>query len=397
MFIFEDFEIRLHKILFEGGNAPYINRETGEANGRATKVDIKSIGRSIFITEFIKVLSHINGKFQREYNEPLWPDFGVVESGFAFSGSSESLFDSSISDEDFLKHKPIVGDIDVIVPHKQLKPLFDLLAKLEGKKITADVIYLGQNKKTQGGHQINAVFEYKGYKPQIDFEGSEYVDAKPSDFAKFGHSSNWEDVKQGFKGLYHKIWLKNLVRAVSSREDIIIATPASTPEKIRKQKLTTIPKELAFSIDRGIRVKIAPMLDENGEQIILDGQLVYKELPTSKSTYEQNIANMFKMIFKQKATGNDLKDFNSFVGVVELSKKHLDREQISLAFEVTLNDLWGKGAQGFEANNPELDSQIKTKMVDYLIDAFGLIGYDEKINKMRNGFNANYKMVDISA
>jgi hypothetical protein len=397
MFIFEDFEVRLNKILLEGGNAPYIDRETGEAKGRATKVDVSKLGRANLVGEFIRVFAYINGKFKRKYNEPLWPDFGVIESGFAFNGSSESLFDQDIDDKAFLQHKPVVGDIDVTIPHKQLKPLYDLLAELEGEKITKDVTYLGQNKKTQGGHQINSVFEYKGYKPQVDFEGSDYVDSKPTDFAKFGHSSDWEDVKQGFKGLYHKFWLKNLTRAISSREDIIIATPASTPEKVRKKKLSTIPKELAFSVDKGIRVKIAPMLDDQGEPVELDGQKVYKELPTAKSTYEQNIGNMFNMIFGKEPDGNEMKQFKSFVGLVALTKKYIDPKKAQLAFDVTINDLWGKGAQGLEANNPDLDSDIKTKMVEYLIDAFGFSGYDEKINKMRDEFKANYRMVNIEA
>jgi hypothetical protein len=395
MFIIEDFEVRLNKILLEGGNAPYIDRETGEEKGRATKVDISKLGRSEFVGEFLKVFAYINGKFKREHGKPLWDDFGVVDSGFAFNGSSESLFDKNIDDETFLQHKPVVGDIDIIIPRDKLKPLFELLEKLEGKNITSEVTYLGQNKKTQHGHQINAVFEYKGYKPQIDFEGSEYIDSKPSDFAKFGHSSDWEDVKKGFKGLFHKFWLMTLVATMSAREDVILATPASTPEKIRKKKMTSIPKELSFSVDRGLRIKIAPMLDEHGNQVELEDKKVYKELPTASSSYEQNIENIFKLVFDKTPDGNDLKKFKSFVGLVELSKKHIDSEVTRVAFESTLKMLWAPGAQGLEVNNPELDSEIKTKMVEYLISEFGFTGYDEKINKMRDEYKANYRTVKV--
>jgi hypothetical protein len=382
--------------LFEGGNAPFIDRETGEMRGRAGKVSITEMGRDRFVNDFVTLFSVINNLYNDKYGEYLWPKFDVVTSGHAFNGSSEAIFNKQIPDEEIEQHKPVVGDIDITIPRRMLGQLFDLLTTVEGKPLTKEIIYLGNNKKNQHGHQINAVFSYRGYNVQIDFEGSDYKDNKPTEFAKFSHSAHWDDIKKGFKGVYHKLLLINLVRSISEKQDIIIVTPASTPEKIRVKKMVELPRELAFSVDRGLRVKVAPFLDVNGKQIKVSGKDAYKELETSESEYSTHIPDIFFIVFKKKPTKDELQKFGSFSGLVELAKEKLTTQQKEKLFDYILNNLWGKGAQGFEANNPQLDTEIKMKLVDYLKTNFQLTGVERKIEDMKTEFIKNYRTAQLA-
>ena len=389
----------LMDILFEGGNTRAINRTTGEALAYAEKIDFKTISRKDFVKDFIELLHILNKRYKDKYSSFIWEDFSVIETGFAFNGSASALFDKNITDDEFVKYKPDVGDIDVTIPHDCLSKLFELLSLLENEQITPHIKYLGQNKQSQSGHQINALFRYKDKTNcQIDFEGTEYQDSKPTDFTKFAHSSNWEDIKHSLKGVHHKYLLIDLVRALSEKEDIVIVTPASTIESLKKKKLSTLPRELAFSVDKGLRVKIELMKDAKGNPVELEGKKVYKELPTENSIYEKNIENIFEMIFKRQPTESELEEFGSFVGLVDLAKKYTDNQHIEKMFEILIDEhLWGKRAQGLERGNPKLDEQIKDKMVSYLIDVFPFLKrFQSKIENLKKDFYDNYQTLDVT-
>ena len=122
------------KILNEGGNAPFINRETGEILGDAEKIDLKNVNRTRVTKSLQLMFAQLDKLYEKKHGKKLWNDFSVVESGHAFNGSAEHFFNKEISDNEFKLHKPMVGDIDVTIAHDKLKPLFDLLAELE--KIT---------------------------------------------------------------------------------------------------------------------------------------------------------------------------------------------------------------------------------------------------------------------
>jgi len=167
------------------------------------------------------------------------------------------------------------------------------------------------------------------------------------------------------KAFSHKYILRALIGGASIRKDIVIATGKSTPDKITltKSKVHSIPRMLKFSVGRGIRVAYEPMLDERGEVIYVDGKQVYKEIPSKNSTYETVIANIYKLAFRQlKGNEQDVKLFGTFVGVLELMKRFLNKEQIKATHDRYLDLLWGtKGqrAQELEVNNPVLDFEVK--------------------------------------
>lgn len=412
-------------IITEGGNARYINRETGETMGFADKMDLKQIPRKVLVDEMVKVLEEINTLFKKKTGEKLWNNFSVITSGKALNGSSASLFNKDITDEEFTKHKPKVGDIDITFPGEFMGQLWELLNDIEGKQLTPMIKYLGHKNSNMNPEaaknqaQINAIFEIKTpnytINSQIDFEASEYENDAPTEWASFSHNSDWADIKSGFKGVAHKFALLNLARAQSKLDGIQVLTlknaekvaeltkseyESGKPIKVSTSKEYANPTNLAFSVAKGIRTKFAPVLFKDGEQMMIDGKPVFYEKSSKTDKYVTNLETQFEMIFQKQPTGNDMKLFSSFVGLVELMKKYSTKKIISDFF---FNQLVSKtlfcanGCQGLERNNPEGDLEIKGAMVNYLYDNFTYLKkYKSDVDAAIEEYYKNYKMIDIS-
>ncbi|MCK9273108.1 hypothetical protein M0P65_06185, partial [Candidatus Gracilibacteria bacterium] len=240
-----------------GGNTKAINRQTGEVLALAEKIDLSVIDRRQFISDIGKLLIKLNSLFNQQYKVFLWSNLKSM-TGSIFSGSTKFFFDITISDEEFIKYKPTVGDLDIMVPKDLISNLFDFLTSYELSIITPNIRYIGQNRKSCMYNQINSLFKYNDeYYFQIDFEAVNFVNGEPDDFAKFAHSANWNDIKSGYKGVLHKLLLRNIVKAISIDENMIILTPGSSEipndKKWREKKITTTPRHLTFSVDRGLR------------------------------------------------------------------------------------------------------------------------------------------------
>ena len=412
--------------LVEGGNARYIDRTTGEVAGFADKMDLEKLPRNILVNEAIKVLENINNHFNKKFGEKLWKNFNVIKSGKALNGSSSSLFNKDITDEEFISHKPKVGDIDITFPGEHMGKLWELLNDLEGKKLGDMTKYLGHKNSNMNPiaaaaqHQINAIFEIDAgnYKVnmQFDFEASEYKGDAPTNWASFSHNSDWEDIKSGFKGVLHKFTLLNLARAQSKLEGISVVTASVAKkisemskeeyEKTKPVKASTSqkydnPTNLAFSVAKGIRTKFVPVMFKGGkDQLMIDNKPVFVEKDSKNDKYVTDLETQFEMIFQKHPTGNDMKDFNSFVGLVKLMKKYSSKDIIEDFF---YNQLVSKtlfcatGCQGLERNNPEGDLEIKGAMVNYLYDSFPYLkSYKSKVDAAIDEYYKNYKMIEIS-
>ena len=154
-----------------GGNTKAIDRTTGKVvnfmgrPGYADKVDFRQIDRTTFRADVIATIKRLDGLHEESYGEPIWDPRKInslLSSGAAFNGSSEHLFNSKISDEDFTRYKSQVGDIDLTIPAERAETLFELLGTLEQSPILpGKVWYVGQNKKSHSGEQINSLFAYK--------------------------------------------------------------------------------------------------------------------------------------------------------------------------------------------------------------------------------------------
>ena len=266
-----------------------------------------------------------------------------------------------------------------------------MLDKLEGKEIVPGVKYMGSNKPTVSsiGDQINCVFltDFSGtmVPAQVDFEFLP-VDSKgtPSEWAKFSHSSSFEDAKVGVKAVHHKYLIRALVGGASIRDDIVIATPSSTVDKIRLKKFKEgdLPRMLKFSVGRGIGKAYELMRDAEGEVIQRDGKDVYREMKPTERTYENAVAEIFKLSFARlEEHPGDVQKFNSFVGVAELMKMYLNKKQIKSTLDRYEDLLFKQNiAQVLERGNPELDYSVKISGYNYFIKKFG--------------FKANKKMID---
>lgn len=396
----------------EGGNVRALNRETGEEFLQAQKIELNIFNRKKLVKEFKETFSKINKLYKKMWKTPLWDDFSVVTSGFAFNGSSDAFFNDDISDEDFLKYKPNVGDIDITIPKERLHNLFTLLTTLEHKNITSNVKYIGQNKKDLKAlgakDQINSIFLYSEGKfenaVQVDFEATEYTaDFVPSEWGKFGHSSDWEDIKKGFKGVNHKYILLNATRAISKRGDVMLATPASPisrdkPIKLKKVKPGDVPRMYAFSVAKGVRVKLVQQFYEDGEPAMVDGKFIFKEAPTSESTYSRTVNEIYKIIFSREPSGDDLEKMRSFVGVISLMKKYFTKSEVKDTFEYMLMlNLFGPAAQALEVNNPQLDFKIKWPMIEEMFKEFPYLKKQKKrVLKMADEYIKEYKYRTIS-
>ena len=392
-------------IVMEGGNCPVIDRETGKVLASADRVDMSKVNRGQLQSHLVSLFKVLNTKFQAKNKEPIWKNFEVVTSGRAFNGSSEHFMDKEISDEEFREEKKTMGDVDITIPHKYLKPLFDLLADHENQRLTKDFIYLGQNKKEQHGHQINAVFQLQEPKinMQIDFEGTGYTDKdEPDEFAKFSHSSNWEDVRAGIKGLGHKHLLVNIARALSEIKNAVVLTPSSPvepPEKIKISKSASakMPTNLAFSVDRGVRTKYEPVKNSKGELVKVDGKQAFRELATSDSKYETNVPAIYTMIFNQKPDNEDLSNFRSFSGILRLFKKHnVEKRLVENVFRFMIDkSFFGRGSQGTDSKSAENDYEVKMTILNKMVQEFPYLkSILESKEKQIKAYVDNYKTVE---
>lgn len=346
-----------------GGNAKAINSQTGEVIASAQKIDLRVNSRASIKKDIISIIHQLNRMYVDVYGVNLWSDFcRCIAFGEAFAGSSESFFDSRITDDEFKTCKPLIGDIDIMVEHCKLKNLWFMLKDSEGKPI-GNSKYLGQNKLTMRvTDQINAVFETRHGNIQIDFEGAEYEEGVPTEWAKFSHNSKWEDIKKGFKGVAHKYFLTNLVRSISKRDDIVILTPKSkidSPETAKLKKMDAPPRMMAFSVTRGLRNKYTPVGLE------IKGKQAYKEIPVDESEYITDLETLFQIVFEREPERGDMKQFESFNGCLALSSRCLKlvKTMDDLLDYLIVTSLWGPQAQALESDDAKLDFNVKYAMV----------------------------------
>jgi len=391
-------------LIEEGGNVS-VNTISG-TRINAQKTDMSKISKGDFTEIYLDAFRELNNLFEKKYNKPLWTNFGQLESGYAFNGSAEALFSDNISHEEFAELKPFVGDIDVTIPHEYLKPLWHLLKEIQGTKLTPYVEYAGNNKATENtGEQINALLplSFNGYTTnvQVDFEGVGYTEGKPDEFSKFGHSSSFDDMKQNIKGVAHKFLMMTLVSLMSREDNAVLVTPSSTPEKCKVAPTKGVDKLVnkhAFSIDKGLRIKVIPFIGESGDQIFINDKPAFKELPTVDSDYERGLNSIFEFMFGTTPTDQDMKSFWSFVGLLNILDQYADNDKIEKIFSALLQKLWGPGAQGLEVergdgSGKERDFAVKDSIAQKYIEKFPFVKkYLDDLQPRINEFYTNYRV-----
>ena len=377
----------------------------------------------------IKVL---DSKFKSDHGHPLWSADqrdNILSSGFTFNGSSAHLFAplEKMSDERFISLKPKVGDIDLIVPNDSQEELFRTLNRLEDAQLTPKIAYVGHNKKSAKNDQINALFSYT-WDPdapegegdtffQIDFEFSEFEGGRPTEWAKFSHSSSWRDVEAGVKGLGHKILLFSLATVLSPLPiDARLATPTATAEnpKISMTKSKSYVPPAQEEIESRIQARVAELTSQSprskpdvirkkaeaeikselsaAEKIPnrlrslksfdvvtglsdryrkLDwqhnGNDVYKYLSRLERTEAiRDIRQIFIGMFGDNPppTEKELDDFGSFLGILDIMKNRMSPTEIVKVYEETVIRLFGAAAQPLSATDKSEDMSVKDKLLE---------------------------------
>jgi hypothetical protein len=217
----------------------------------------------------------------------------------------------------------------------------------------------------------------------------DYQDGKPSNWAKFSHSSSWDDMQEGIKGVAHKYLIQSLA---ADKKEPIITIKKPTMGKSGKlgkpgQPTETDKTKLAFSVQKGLRVRFHPRFGPDGKIEMMNGKPVYDEEDSKESVYITELENIFSIYFEREPKPEEIKQMASFVGVVKLVKQYKTHQQIQDIVDDFAERFFGKGAQQIVKDSGAKDLNEKLPGLLYICDKLGL---DAK--QYREGIIKDYYM-----
>lgn len=351
------------EVITEGGGASAtIDAKTPKLiNGNIVKVVQKldiSGGNAKSVSEDIKnLLLTINSKLH------FWkPNNPFVHSGEMFNGSSKHLMNPKLHDK-LESVKPTFGDIDVIVPIQKFPDLEKYLDSMDDNKVdwhpndknkvTAEFNYIGRTKSFKTIPDQRFTFWWYRQKRQvvqIDFEGDKMsvveIDGqkfqKPSFWIKFSKDSPWEDLEQGVKGLAGAIMLRALARSTSQLENSAVLTTSGvqkflshqplTPRDISKDKRHDMASNFIFNpgaTGAGLRrayKKLGTLPDGRDAYMFVEPKMISSL--GKEFDYITDVNVVFQMIFGRSPSTEDIKNFRSLGGLLNLIKQNLNKKTI---------------------------------------------------------------------
>lgn len=361
--------------LSEGGNA-----RVGEEH--AHHIELDRVQRTEIVKEIVPNLLAMNNAFLRDNKVPLWADENFIKSGKVFSGSSKHFIDLSIPDEEFAKHKPTVGDIDLQID----KNMSDMVSRwlTPGKKF-GTMTYLGRV-ESKVGTQIITLMHFPKWdiNVQMDLEMVDFSKhGLPTDWASFSHSADWDDITLGIKGVFHK-YLLGAIDFAFMREMTILS---GVKLNVKKQRV----HPFAFSVSYGLRPKYRHATDAEKAQAGVEGE-AWVEMKPADSKYVFELHEIFLALFRHEPKGNDLKKMESFNGLLDLICSEFDRAQVELIFDEFVGGrCWGKGAQQLYRGEPMKDLNAKSAATNYFIARAGLQSKQKEVDALIDEFYKNYK------
>ena len=379
------------KRLVEGGNLSINGHE-------AQHLDLKVTKRGYMVPKLNELLYAINSAYYKMYKESLWSN-EVLASGKFLSGSSLHFFNvKGISDEVFTEKKPTVGDIDTMVDKTKEPNLQQFLTAYTNKQIGA-AVFLGFQR---GNEQFSGLFELQDppVKVQIDFEFVEFEKDNPTDWARFSHSSAWEDLQAGVKGVFHK-WLIQGLTALT-RKDFLLRKLDGRGKKRVEKDFPTTDNMYSFAVSSkeggGLRAKYEPVLDDNGKPLVKDGLPVMTAAPTSG--YERNIGQIFSNILGHRLNPKQAQklqnQFWSFTGLLQVMNSLMTPEEKEQVMQGFLKKTIGKGAQGMYKNNPDKDIAEKTLAINTLLNTLKLPKPSD-LDQLIDAYRKSYKYSEAGA
>jgi hypothetical protein len=366
------FDIIKKPILKEGGNVS--NQSPGwqgvPGDHQAQELDLHVHDRNYIQNVVSDTLNTINTVFAKQFNEPLWHENSVKTQKF-LSGSTFQFMDKKISDEDFIRVKPKVGDIDTQAPDKHANTIKQFLQNNLGKTLGTAKL-LGY---TPGNSQWVSLWEIQlkdlPVKIQIDFEYGAHDEKTglPTEWQSYSHSSSWDDLSQNIKGVFHKYLDRALPYTHTSTKYVARVLKRST--KISDDPITDSDYSFAVSGPGGggLSQKYVPYVDPaTGKPMERDGVPVMQLLEPSSRKYVQNLKQQFEIFFGAKPNAKDQQLKNSFVGTVSLANKYLnDQEKVEL-FNRFLGICFEPGSQMISRDDPAKDRDIKFAAIDWMLE-----------------------------
>lgn len=366
----------------EGGNLSIDNKYFADEI-KLQYLDQKSATK--FVNDFENLLRYINKIYKSVYNEPLWDQLEtLLRTNKMYAGSAKIFieFVKAGKLDLFVQYKKTVGDIDVQFNEEHSLKLRELflgsketpLSNNTAPKKIGEFAFIGEG--GTGAIQMNTLFAYNfgldmktGIKKenaptyvQIDFEPVAFERGIPTKFSQFAHSADYNDIQNSIKGVFHKYLLQSLLDASNQIvADIKLYTTTGKPSTRKGTKLTVY----AFSVERGFRERFVPALTEPEGGVILknkEGKQVYFDVKSEQRSalkdtgfitinqksqlffdlvgvpdpvnhtqipinieslkYSKDLDALFRLMFGVEPDNTDRENFNSFIGLLQLIKKH---------------------------------------------------------------------------
>ena len=390
MNLFEIFN-KQKQSLYEGGN---LALDTGE---EAQHIDLKVHNRAYIVPILDNLLQSINNLYAQQYQTPLWEPNLLKQKTF-LSGSSLHFFNTDIPDDEFTRVKPKVGDIDTQV-NKELEGNLEQFLTANQGKVMGPAKFLGFQR---GNEQFSGLWEFTDppIKVQIDLEFVAYDKKGPTQWSQFSHSSSWDDLQAGIKGVFHKFLIQSFTSLTN--QDFILRKFVGRGKARAEQDFPTTDNMFSFAVSSkeggGLRAKYEPVLDEKGRPLVIDNLPVMR--PLKAEGYEQDLSKIFATIFGSRVNSAQLKKLMpktwSFVGLLDLMNVVLDPEEKEHVIDNFVNKLFAPGAQGLYKNDPDRDVVEKNAALNQML-AILKVSAPANLEQMRQDYKASYRMTGDNA
>ena len=329
---------------------------------QADPLDLTVYSREEYQHDIFCFVRFLNNLFKTEYGETLFENENLI-----FSGSTAHLMSPYIDTDELVKYKPKFGDIDILFPKEHKAKLLSLL----------EMRYLFDTFESVGcknGSTISVLFQHKATHKvhQIDFAPVDFVDGKPSELAVISHMSDWNDVKHGIKGIFHKKAIGALTGAYGRF--------GLEEKKDGSLEYGFLP-DYSFCVDRGLRQRYVLI------RIAKDGTEVYRKAAPKEFPYISSLFDIMSNLLGLPPGFNTLVKFTSFLGILSLIDESFDKVRQSRILEKLTNSIYDKLNRPTEDD----DEEKRTKVVGFIREKFPWYFTEKRNEELKELADKYYK------
>lgn len=366
--LLREFFIQQKNNLLEGGNVSSKSPGwQGLPDEQADEIDLKLHNRDFMIDKLRTLLTAQNKHFKSIYGKYIW-DPELLQSKKMFSGSSLQFFDiEGINTQDFMNKlkKTKVGDIDTQIDQDMGDEVTAWLKSIIGQKI-GNGTFLGFNSSLSSIWRLDD----PPVRVQVDYELGPYdpETKAPTEWFAYSHSSHYDDLAAGIKGVFHKYINRAMTHVKTSEK--YVARVLKKGVKISPEPV--VDNDYSFAVKGpsggGMSKKYKPYIDPStGEPMYKDGIPVMQLVEPKDRDYIQNLDQQFQINFDRKRSEKDKTLQASFVGTLQLMNKTFTPEQNESVARAFLDILFAPGAQMINVDDPERDRNVKFAAIDAML------------------------------